>query len=83
MSVIVVTGSSRGIGAKLCGMAAEKGPTVCVNYTSSREEAERVVADIEQAGGSAIAVQANVAVEAGVENLFAIVDENWVESRVQ
>ena len=74
MGVLVVTGGSRGIGAAICRIGAKRGWAVCVNYASSKEEAFGVVADIEQAGGQAIAVQADVAVPEDVESLFEKVD---------
>ncbi len=73
--VMVVTGGGRGIGAATARLAAERGYAVCVNYRSGREAAEAVVADIEAAGGRAIAVAADVSREADVEALFAVVDE--------
>ena len=75
MGVLVVTGGSRGIGAEICRMAAAKDWAVCVNYASSREQAEGVVAQITGAGGKAIAVQADVSVEEDVAAMFQRVDE--------
>ena len=74
MSVLVVTGSSRGIGAEVCRRAAADGWKVCVNYAASADEADRVVADIRQAGGIAIDVQADVADEEQVIAMFERVD---------
>ena len=54
MGVLVVTGSSRGIGAEICRLGAERGWAVCVNYASSADEAQGVVAEIEGVGGRAI-----------------------------
>ncbi len=75
MGVLVVTGSSRGIGAEICRLGAARGWAVCVNYASSADEAEGVAAEIEGAGGSAIAVQADVSDPEDVETLFQRVDE--------
>jgi len=72
--IIVVTGASRGIGAATARLAARRGYAVCVNYLSSRDKAEQVAADIESAGGSAIAVQADTSIEADVLRLFETVD---------
>jgi NAD(P)-dependent dehydrogenase (short-subunit alcohol dehydrogenase family) len=72
--ICVVTGASRGIGAATARLAARRGYAVCVNYLSSRDKAEQVVADIESAGGSAIAVQADTGIEADVLRLFETVD---------
>lgn len=74
MKVLVVTGSSRGIGAEICRRAAADGWKVCVNYASSEDEADRVVAGIRDAGGIAIALQADVADEDAVIRLFERVD---------
>ena len=71
---MIVTGGGRGIGAATARLAAGRGYAVCVNYLANAEAADAVVRDIEAAGGRAIAVQANVAVEAEVERLFAAVD---------
>ena len=68
MGVLVVTGGSRGIGAEICRLGAERGWEVCVNYVSSAGEAGSVVAEIEAAGGRAIAVQADVSAPREVGN---------------
>src|SRR5882672_11057227 len=69
--VVVVTGASKGIGAGIAKRAAAEGASVVVNYASSREDAARVVGEIEAQGGKAIAVQADVAKLADVQRLFA------------
>jgi 3-oxoacyl-[acyl-carrier protein] reductase len=69
--VAVVTGASKGIGAAIARHLADAGAAVVVNYASSQEGADRVVADITGNGGRAIAVQANVAKPAEVERLFS------------
>jgi 3-oxoacyl-[acyl-carrier protein] reductase len=69
--VAVVTGASKGIGAAIATHLAAEGAAVVVNYSSSKEGAERVVADIKKKGGQAIAVQANVAKPADIQRLFA------------
>ncbi|MDH3221655.1 MAG: SDR family oxidoreductase [Gammaproteobacteria bacterium] len=74
MKVLVVTGSSRGIGAEVCRQAAAEGWKVCINYASSEDEADRVVAEIRQRGGIAIALQANVANEDEVVTMFERID---------
>jgi 3-oxoacyl-[acyl-carrier protein] reductase len=68
--VAVVTGASRGIGAEIARDLAAAGAKVVVNYASSREGADKVVADITAKGGKAIAVQGDVAKIADVERLF-------------
>lgn len=72
--VLLVTGAGRGIGAATALLAAERGYAVCVNYLRDRAAAERVVEAIRQRGGVALAVQADVAVEAEVVRLFRAVD---------
>ena len=74
MDVLIVTGSSRGIGAEICRAAAVKGLAVCVNYATSTGEADLVVKNIEQAGGRAISVAADVSIESDVAALFERVD---------
>ena len=69
--VAVVTGASKGIGAAIAKQLAADGASVVVNYASSREGAEKVVAEITQAGGKAIAVGASVSSEPEIDSLFA------------
>lgn len=69
--VAVVTGASKGIGAGIAKGLAAEGATVVVNYASSKEDAERVITEITEQGGKAIAVQANVSKAADVRRLFA------------
>src|SRR5437867_326772 len=69
--VAIVTGASKGIGASIAKQLAGEGAAVVVNYASSKEGADRVVAEISGKGGKAIAVQANVADKAEIERLFA------------
>jgi len=66
----VVTGASKGIGAAIAKALAAEGAAVAVNYASSREGADKVVAEITAAGGKAIAVQGDVAKSADVTKLF-------------
>src|SRR2546421_1737054 len=69
--VAIVTGASKGIGAAIAEHLAAAGAVVIVNYASSKEGADRVVAEIRRRGGKALAVQANVAKQADVERLFS------------
>jgi 3-oxoacyl-[acyl-carrier protein] reductase len=69
--VAVVTGASKGIGAEIARTLAAAGASVVVNYASSRQGADKVVADITAKSGKAIAVQGNVALAADVQRLFA------------
>jgi NAD(P)-dependent dehydrogenase (short-subunit alcohol dehydrogenase family) len=72
--IILITGASRGIGAATALLAGTRGYAVCVNYVHNRAAAEAVVDAIVQGGGRAIAVAADVAVEADVIRLFETVD---------
>src|SRR5712691_2585081 len=73
--ILLITGGSRGIGAAVARLAARRGYSVCVNYLKNREAATRVVADVEALGTRAIAVAADVAVEADVTRLFETCDK--------
>jgi len=68
--VAVVTGASKGIGAAIAKHFAAAGAKVVVNYASSKDGAVRVVKEITDQGGTAIAVQADVSKEADVTRLF-------------
>lgn len=72
--VLLVTGASRGIGAATARLAAKHGYAVCVNYLQRAEAAAAVVASIQQDGGKAIAVQADVSSEPEIMRLFETVD---------
>jgi NAD(P)-dependent dehydrogenase (short-subunit alcohol dehydrogenase family) len=74
MAILIVTGASRGIGAATAKLAAKRGYAVCVNYLRDRPAALAVVSAIESDGGKAVAVQADIGVEAGVIGLFETVD---------
>jgi 3-oxoacyl-[acyl-carrier protein] reductase len=69
--VAVVTGASKGIGAGIAKGLAAEGASVIVNYASSKEGADRVVADITGKGGKAIAVQGDVSKAADVKRIFS------------
>jgi NAD(P)-dependent dehydrogenase (short-subunit alcohol dehydrogenase family) len=69
--VAVVTGASKGIGAGIAKHLAAEGAAVVVNYSSSKEGADKVVDEITKRDGKAIAVQANVAKKKDIERLFA------------
>ena len=69
--VAVVTGASKGIGAAIALRLASEGAAVVVNYSSSKDGADRVVSEITGNGGKAVAVQANLAKEADIRRLFA------------
>lgn len=68
--VAVITGASKGIGAGIAKSLAAAGASVVVNYSSSKEGADKVVAEITSKGGKAIAVQGDVSKTADVTRLF-------------
>ena len=72
--VLLITGASRGIGAATAVLAAQQGWAVAVNYASNASAANSVVQQIQAAGGTAIAVQADVGDEAQILRMFAEVD---------
>ena len=69
--VAVVTGASKGIGAAIAEHLADEGASVVVNYSSSKEGADRVVAQIKGKGGKAVAVQGDVSKPNDIKKLFA------------
>ena len=68
--VAVVTGASKGIGASIAKALAAEGAAVVVNYASSKDGAERIVAEIAGKGGKAVAVQGDVAKASDVQRIF-------------
>ncbi|HEY5292632.1 MAG TPA: SDR family oxidoreductase [Burkholderiales bacterium] len=72
--VMIVTGASRGIGAAIAQLAAQRGYAVCINYARNRAAADAVAQTIARAGGKAITVQADVARQAEAAKLFEEVD---------
>jgi NAD(P)-dependent dehydrogenase (short-subunit alcohol dehydrogenase family) len=72
--IMLITGAGRGIGAATARRAARDGWTIAINYRTDRKAAEALASDITQAGGRAIAIAADVAVEADVVRLFETVD---------
>jgi NAD(P)-dependent dehydrogenase (short-subunit alcohol dehydrogenase family) len=73
-NVMIVTGGSQGIGAAIARLAAARGYAVALTYQSNQALAEAVVADIVGAGGTAIAVRAEMAEEASILELYRVVD---------
>ncbi len=72
--VLLVTGGGRGIGAATALLAAQRGYAVAINYTSNSLAADEVVRQIRAGGGTAMAVRADVAIEAQVLSMFEQVD---------
>ncbi len=70
MPTIIITGSSRGIGAATALLAASRGYSVAVNYVANAEAAYRVVGSIRNGGGRALAIRADVSREGDVLSLF-------------
>jgi NAD(P)-dependent dehydrogenase (short-subunit alcohol dehydrogenase family) len=77
MGTMIVTGAGRGIGAAVARMAAARGHDVIVNFIQHADSAEAVVADICRIGRRALAVQADVALEADVLRLFETTDREF------
>ncbi len=72
--IVLVTGGSRGIGRAICVSVAATGAAVVVNHVGNLAAAEETVAEIEAAGGTAIAVRGDVASEADVLALFSAIE---------
>jgi len=72
---VLITGGSRGIGAATAQLAAARGYAVCIGYLRNRAAADEVAGAIVSSGGKALAVQADVAVEADVLRLFEAAED--------
>ena len=78
----LVTGGSSGIGAATCRLLAARGASVAVGYMSGRARAEEVVAEIEQAGGRALAVATDVTSVADVEDTLTRVEHELSQPQI-
>lgn len=70
MGTLIVTGSSRGIGAATARLAAQRGYSVAVNFSSGESEAKKIATEINAAGGSALTIHADVSQESQIVALF-------------
>src|SRR5262245_51979432 len=75
--VMLITGASRGIGAEIARLAARSGYQLGLNYNRSRDEAHALVDEIRAAGGSAIALQADVGHRDQVMRMFNEFDKAY------
>ncbi len=75
--IALVTGASKGLGAGIAERFGADGAKVVVNYASSAEQADQVVARIEAAGGSAVAIQADVSKPENITRLFSEAKERF------
>lgn len=75
-STAIVTGAGRGIGAAIAKGLAKDGYAVAVNYSGSESAAENIASEITSAGGSAIAVRADISKETDIVRLFEAVDSH-------
>ncbi|KAI7541046.1 hypothetical protein KC331_g8814, partial [Hortaea werneckii] len=74
---VLITGASRGIGRAAARLAGVRGWNVGVNYASNAEAAEATVRDVQQAGGRAVAIQADVTQEAQVVHMFQQMEQEF------
>ncbi|WKB51280.1 glucose 1-dehydrogenase [Eleftheria terrae] len=73
----LITGGSRGIGAATARLCAARGHRVVINYARDAAAAERVACELREQGGQALALQADISVEAEVLRLFEEIDRQW------
>lgn len=78
--IVLVTGGSKGLGRSICQAFGDTKATVIVNYAHSVEGAKQTVQMIEQAGGKAVAIQADITDEASVERLIGEIKEQTGDS---
>ncbi|KAI6808580.1 hypothetical protein KC340_g16144 [Hortaea werneckii] len=74
---VLITGASRGIGRAAARLAGARGWSVGVNYANNAEAAEATVRDVQQAGGRAVAIQADVTQEEQVVHMFQRMEQEF------
>jgi NAD(P)-dependent dehydrogenase (short-subunit alcohol dehydrogenase family) len=82
LGTLIVTGASRGIGASVAKLAAQRGYAAVVNFNSGESEAKKVVGHIVAAGGRALAIQADVSREDQILKLFTIAERELGPSKL-
>lgn len=75
--VMLITGASRGIGAATARLAASEGYALCLNYHHRQDAAQQLLEELQRNGARAIAIAADVADEAQVASLFAVIDDEF------
>ncbi|WP_158743844.1 SDR family NAD(P)-dependent oxidoreductase [Acidisphaera sp. L21] len=75
--IALVTGASKGIGAGIAKALAQAGATVAVNYSSSKAGADKVVAEIQAAGGKAVALQGDFSKQQDITRVYAAIREQF------
>ncbi|TYB32713.1 MAG: 3-oxoacyl-[acyl-carrier-protein] reductase [Flexistipes sinusarabici] len=75
--VVLVTGSSKGIGKSLAEDFAANGASVCINYSSSKEKADKVAESIKSSGGVCMTAGADISKEDDVKQMFRQIENNF------
>lgn len=73
--IILVTGGNRGIGKAISIQLAKQGYFICINYKANQNSANKIVEQINNEGGKAVAIQANISIEKSIVNLFKEIDK--------